>query len=191
MFFDKALVQEKMLGWEGILHAYSLPDWNTFPALPLYMDQVIYLLNQYLSLLPAREDEEKLVTPAMINNYVKLKIIPPPVKKRYGRAHLAYLMMVCVLKQTLNTSQIRKLLPLSLENDGIESTYAAFVSTFAETKEEYLHQVRKASEPVFAQADIPITPLIFRVATEANLSKLLAEELVALRTENADGPEEA
>ena len=27
----------------------------------------------------------------MINNYVKMRIMPPPVKKKYSREHLAYL----------------------------------------------------------------------------------------------------
>ena len=110
MLFDKALVREKLLEWEETLLSYSLPEWDAFPTLPLYMDQVIFLLNQYLSPLP-QEEAERQVTPAMINNYVKLKIIPAPVKKRYGRVHLSYLIMVCVMKQTLNTGEIRRLLP--------------------------------------------------------------------------------
>ena len=69
-----------MQAWEGMLMGGSLPAWEDFPALPLYMDQVIYLMNRYLPPLLPGEPEEQAVTPAMINNYVKLKIIPAPVK---------------------------------------------------------------------------------------------------------------
>ena len=40
----------------------------------------------------------------MINNYVKLGMMSRPVKKRYSRAHLASLVMVCVLKQTISAA---------------------------------------------------------------------------------------
>ena len=185
MFFDKALVREKLLAWEEILHEYSLPEWEEFPSLPLYMDQVIYLLNQYLSLLPAEHTPDRLVTPAMINNYVKLKIIPAPVKKRYGRVHLAYLVIVCLLKQTLNTNEIRKVLPLELSEPQVQDLYAAFVRTFRETKEDYREQVRHIAQPVFAQDGPPVTHLIFQVAAAANLSKMLSEQSILLRGEDA------
>ena len=85
---DKETLRQNLLQWEELLSHYSLPAWNALPALPLYMDQVVLLLNQYLTLLPEQAGE-KQVTPAMINNYVKLKIIPPAIKKRYTRIQLA------------------------------------------------------------------------------------------------------
>ncbi len=176
---EKALVKEKLLEWEGLLNAYVLPEWDAFPALPLYMDQVIYLMNQYLSLLP-KEGEEKLVTPAMINNYVKLKIIPPPVKKRYGRVHLAFLVMVCVLKQSVNTSEIRKALPLGLAEQEVQALYGGFTQVFCQEKAAFIHTVRAAAEPIFQKDGLPVTRLIFQAATSANLSRLLAQQVLGL-----------
>lgn len=43
----------------------------------------------------------------MVNNYVKLRVIPPSVKKRYSREHLTYLIMICVLKTSLPMGAIR------------------------------------------------------------------------------------
>ena len=182
VIFDKALVKEKLLNWEGALQDYTLPAWDALPTLPLYMDQVVYLLNQYLSLPNARE-EERIVTPAMINNYVKLKIIPPPVKKRYSREHLAYLLMVCVMKQTLNTADIRKLLPGNLDEENARETYAAFVNAFHEMKDYFSGEVRKAAVPVLEDADPSVNQLIFRASAIANLSILLAEQLILLGME--------
>ena len=40
-----------------------------------------------------------------------MKVMPPPVKKRYSRVHLAYLVMICTLKQSLSISCIQRMLP--------------------------------------------------------------------------------
>ncbi|MBR3107098.1 MAG: DUF1836 domain-containing protein [Clostridia bacterium] len=176
---DKETLRQKMLLWEELLSKYSLPAWEAFPMLPLYMDQVVFLLNQYLTMLP-EQAEEKQVTPAMINNYVKLKIIPPPIKKRYGRVHLAYLVIVCVCKQTLNTSEIKKLIPLSLSEDEARVIYERFVSAFTEMQQYFRQEVRKAVKPIFSEKDEPVSHLLFRTAAAANLTKLLTEEILRL-----------
>ncbi len=89
----KAALANKFDEWESYLGALKLPAWNELPTLELYMDQVVIVLNDYLGMYAAGED--KTVTQAMINNYVKQKLIPPPVKKKYSRVHLALLMIIC------------------------------------------------------------------------------------------------
>lgn len=49
---------------------HTLPRWEDLPEIDLYMDQVIALMRKYLSIFDT--DGEKLLTPAMINNYVKM-----------------------------------------------------------------------------------------------------------------------
>lgn len=84
---------------------YHCPRWNEWPSLDLYMDQVIVLLEENVSAFyfppPA-----KIVTPTMINNYVKQKIIMPSKNKRYRREHLAYLYIVFLLKPALSLADI-------------------------------------------------------------------------------------
>ena len=181
---DKETLRQNLLQWEELLSHYSLPAWNALPTLPLYMDQVVFLLNQYLTLLP-EQVSEKQVTPAMINNYVKLKIIPPPVKKRYFRTHLAYLVIVCVCKQTLTTGDIKKLMPLSLPEDDVQFVYENFVAAFREMQAYFCHEVRKAVQPVFSE-NKPVAHLLFRTAAAANLTTLLTEEILRLE----DGEEQ-
>lgn len=181
MFFDKAMVRQKLQEWGKTLADYSLPGWEDFPALPLYMDQVIYLLNGYLSPVPVHPEEDPIVTPAMINNYVKLKIVPAPVKKRYDRLHLAYLVMVCVLKQTMNTGDIKRLLPADLPEDAVRSLYAAFVKTVDEIKGSFCESVRQAARPVLEKDGLPVTQLVFRCAVAGNLYKQAAVHLVSLQ----------
>lgn len=183
MLISKDTMKNKLQAWADTLQAYALPAWNDFPALPLYMDQVIYLMNQYLSMTGAEKSDERTVTPAMINNYVKLKIIPAPVKKRYGRVHLAYLVMVCLLKQSMNTSDIRKLLPLSMSEKAVQDAYAAFIQVFSEVKLYFSRDVCESSLRRMDQEDTPATHLMFRAATAANLSRLMTEQLISLLPE--------
>ena len=55
------------------LRDFRLPVWEEFPDLELYMDQMIVLLNRYLTFDEALA-EERTITASMINNYVKMQI---------------------------------------------------------------------------------------------------------------------
>ena len=62
----------------------NIPTWDELPSFELYMDQVITLINEYLDVMRDNEDEG-VITKNMINNYVKMKIMPPSVRKKYSR----------------------------------------------------------------------------------------------------------
>ena len=72
-------------------------SWETLPDIPLYMDQVLSLMSRQT----IRFGEEDALTAAMVNNYIKDGVVPRAEGKRYHAEHLAYLTMVCVLKQVL------------------------------------------------------------------------------------------
>ena len=78
---------------------HTLPAWDELPDFELYMDQVLSLTGRYLEGMPNSEDSK--LTASMINNYVKVKIIPAPQGKRYSRRHVAYLLLLCILKPVL------------------------------------------------------------------------------------------
>ncbi len=99
------------------------------PNIDLYMDQVILLLTRYLSPLD-RYGEEKAITASIINNYVRMKVMPPPVKKRYSRVHLAYLVIICTLKQSLSISCIQRMLPEDHGEEAARALYEAFVRQY-------------------------------------------------------------
>lgn len=86
---------------------HRLPAWDELPDFELYMDQVLSLTGRYLDGMANFEDSK--LTSSMINNYVKLKIIPAPKGKRYSRRHVAYLLLLCVLKPVLPIAAIQKL----------------------------------------------------------------------------------
>lgn len=97
----------------GELSAVRLPRWNELPDIELYMDQVIALMSKYMQ--GAACGEEKQLTPSMVNNYVKMGLLPAPVKKKYSRSHLAHLMVICLMKQAVPMATIRRFIETGLE----------------------------------------------------------------------------
>lgn len=91
-----------MMSFDDI-KAYRAPRWKDLPDIDLYMDQVLVVLDKYLSIFKTDADE-KILTSAMINNYVKQKITPAPVNKKYTRHHIAFIYVVCVLKNYTSLS---------------------------------------------------------------------------------------
>ena len=85
-----------------------IPRWNELPELDLYMDQVVNLLEKKLA--PVSAPDEKPVTAAMINNYVKQKIIAAPERKKYDRFRVAQIFVVAILKKVLSIGEIREVL---------------------------------------------------------------------------------
>ena len=86
MQYDKELIAHKLDRWDRFITDYHLPEWDSIPDLGLYMDQVVVLLAQYLNFIPAMPGgKESFVTSSTINNYVRLKIMPAPVKRKYFR----------------------------------------------------------------------------------------------------------
>jgi hypothetical protein len=97
-----------------------MPRYRELPGLELYKDQIVELTNQYLAPFFPRGEA---LTDTMVNNYVKLKVIAPPVKKRYSREQLSQLMLVCLLKKVLSIAEVRQLLVLQRENRTPEAAY--------------------------------------------------------------------
>jgi len=191
MDYNKDLVSEKLRKWETVLSMYSLPSWDSLPKLELYMDQVVLLLSEYLELLPVEENADKVVTPSIINNYVRMRVIPPPVKKRYSRVHLAYLILICTLKQNLNISYIQQILPLALEEAQVRALYDAFVQTHKKASEAFIRLVREEAKDVLdpeCAQDHCVETLVMKSAISSGFCRLLTEKLIGLKRQEAPKP---
>ena len=117
----------------------GIPLWGDLPALDLYMDQVITLLERNLKdfrMIKDENGENEQITKNMINNYVKMKVVPAPVKKKYSKTHIAYLVIVCVMKQIYSISMIKNMLPDFDDEQGIIKTYNCFVRSFKKAVNE-------------------------------------------------------
>lgn len=105
------------------LQEASLPRYSQLPTLELYKDQLVELTNGYVAPFFLGQTA---VTDTMVNNYVKLKVIAPPVKKRYRREQLAQLILTCLLKKVLSIAEVRQLLAVQSREGTIEAGYDAF-----------------------------------------------------------------
>ena len=104
---------------------YHMPRWDELPDLDLYLDQVVNYLEKYLKNYNS-EKEEKIITKTMINNYVKQGIMPAPERKKYNRTHLAYLLVIGILKQVYSINDIGKLISLTIEHYELKKAYNRF-----------------------------------------------------------------
>ena len=113
-----------------IMKNYTFPRWNDLPEIELYMDQVITYMNDKLK--DTYFYDEKFITKSMINNYVKTGIVHPPVKKHYTKSHLAYFLVLTILKRCYSMQQITSLLHIytNMKDSTIEQAYDLFISRF-------------------------------------------------------------
>ena len=112
-----------------IFSDFHMPRYSELPEIELYMDQVISVIDKYLGAFSASGDP--VLTPSMINNYVKNRVIPPPEKKKYSRDHLAKLIVICLLKPTMEIAAIADIIENSEKLYGTPK----MLDTFAETYE--------------------------------------------------------
>ena len=104
---------------------YHCPRWNELPEIELYIDQVICVLQSNLSIF-SKEENSPVITPNMINNYVKQEVLKPPVKKKYNKTHLAYLFVICILKILMSISEINESIKSMQKTYSVEDGYNVF-----------------------------------------------------------------
>lgn len=111
------------------IRRYRPVPWDQIPDLGLYMDQVVTFITRVYEPLYG-EDIHGYLSPSMINNYVKSRLIPRPTGKKYSREQIALLTMIVALKQTCSMEDIRRMLTLG-EGEQVEGLYAGFCSRFS------------------------------------------------------------
>jgi len=105
------------------LRTHRPVEWDQLPDFSLYMDQVL----SYMDRQVLRFDAGDSLTAAMVNNYTKSGLVPRAEGKKYSREHLAYLTVICVLKQVLSVKDMDLLLDQELVDSGsVEAGYRNF-----------------------------------------------------------------
>lgn len=186
MYIKKEKLVSAFSEFEQLLTNYSLPSWDMLPDIDLYMDQVVSVVTKYLEGTSSAIKMNRPVTSSMINNYVKLGIIPAPNKKRYSKVHLAYLLIVCTLKQTLDMTTIQQIIPVDLDIESVKKTYDSFVKNQYTAFNYVFSQTRKVADPIFTlegNNQDRMNDLIMQVSVSANLFKLLTEKITHLDIE--------
>ena len=115
----------RMLEFAKGIASFRLPRWEQIPNLGLYMDQVVTVIEQALSQVLGFTGEA-VITSSMINNYVKLGMVPKPDKKKYSREHIACLLVITILKQASKIGDIRLGIDTALKNGEMNEIYDSF-----------------------------------------------------------------
>ncbi len=174
-----------MKNWNNLLNNRKMPTWEEFPTIDLYMDQVIILMNQYIKNFLTSDKEGTLsITPPMINNYVKLKAMPAPYKKKYSKIHIAYLIMISSLKQALSIPTIQKILPFCEDEDKVKDIYEHFCKNQLKAFAYITEKVCAVTDPLLEEANANperMYDLAIQIAVSSNVFKMLSDDVAEIK----------
>ena len=174
-------------------------DWEHLPDIGLYMDQVITYLERQLDVF-RKPDEDHLVTPSMVNNYAKAKIVPRAEGKKYGQEHIALLLSVFTLKRVLSVQDMGALFEGLKDAADTREFYGHFRQAVEYSARDTAAEVGaglleppeggEGGESLPASRkpdDKALRNLALKLAVEASLRSFAAEKLLSL----ADGERQA
>ncbi len=179
---------DRLQVWREKMSAYTFPRWHELPEIDLYMDQVVGYLSQKMAVFYDTEDDGRSITATMINNYVKQKVIPSPVKKRYGRSAVSALMVLFCAKQVLSIglcgALIEQCRARASDLDG-DAAAESFHNRFCHVFEEVLHHTAAGDDafpalPALREEDATLT-----AAAIAFANQIYAERMILLNMEES------
>lgn len=102
---------------------FSLPRYSEIPNVGLYLEQTAQYVSEYLSRLG-----DFSLTGSMVANYVKKGLIANPVKKRYSREQIAYLIFIAVAKTVISIEDLGLFIRLQQSTYDTQVAYDYFCS---------------------------------------------------------------
>lgn len=181
----KALNSE-LLEFSSALRAFKTESWSRFPSIDLYMDQVVTYLERLLLLFDT-DAAGKVITPSMVNNYVKEGYVKRPVNKKYDREHLVSLYILSMLKPILPIPLIAS----SLGSFGNEQQYQNFFEELAKLQDNAFSDISEKLSAALEQTaledyETQLRLFALQLTSEANARKIAAEKI--LSTLNSQKP---
>ena len=164
---------------------YHCPRWRELPALELYMDQMTGYIADVLRPLLDSEEEERPLTKAMVNNYVKARMIPRPDKKKYRREHLAHLILLCAMKQVLSLPEAWSVLQMAQQENTFPQVYDYFCQELENALSQVWNQPRREESACLEGEGAAL----LRRLTQACANKIYLQKRIAF--EEAGIPPEA
>lgn len=158
---------------------FHLPRYHEIPDVGLFLEQTVRLINQYLEPLGGIE-----ITPSMVSNYVKNKLIAPPTRKQYHRDQVGYLMFMSLAKTVMSLDDIRNIFSLQREHFTAEIAYNYFCDEF-ETILQFVFGNKDALKEIGThntEERILLRTIIITIAHKIYLDKYLHE----MKKENLD-----
>ncbi len=166
------------------LKELKLPRYKDLPDFGIYSEQLVEIVNKALE---AMFDKDNKLTKSMVNNYVKHKIMPSPIKKRYFRNHIVYCIVITVFKNNLSMTEIDGGILHELKKSSIEESYNYFCDKIESVMSLIIDILDTQDDPdtkMTATIDVDLdkrnglTLAIVSVCTKVITQKLLEYELL-------------
>lgn len=172
----------------GLENNIALED---IPGIDLYMDQVIQLFEKSFG-SSTRNDEDKVLTKTMINNYAKGKLFFPIKNKKYSKEHLILISLIYQLKGGLSIQDIKQTLGgISDRAESgeleLEQFYQSYLNLHGKNIEIFNEDVLKTEKDVHAEVlkldadnseELETVLLIASLINISNFYRRTAEKLV-------------
>ena len=144
---NKEIINDMIKHFEGL----DIVKSEDIPDISLYMDQMTSFIDEKLESFK-REEDDKLLTKTMINNYTKNKLLPPSDKKKYTKNHVMLLILIYFYKNVLSFADIKRLCDLSIYNsfdkgdESLSELYDILVHIEDDKKSEIVDDLKKRLE---------------------------------------------
>lgn len=126
---------------------------DDFPEIDLYMDQVMQLFESKLS-YTKRNDDDKVLTKTMINNYAKANLLMKIKNKKYTKDHLILMGLIYNLKGGLSLTDIKTMFTPIIEafdkNEDypLYDVYQSFLDAYDFNLDDLNNSSHKISENI-------------------------------------------
>ena len=165
---------------------------NDFPEIDLYMDQVMQLFESKLS-YTKRNDDDKVLTKTMINNYAKGNLLMKIKNKKYTKNHLILMGLIYNLKGALSLTDIKTILTPIVDSFEKEQEYPLndVYQSFLDIYDLNLEDLKSSSSKIYENIKQMINTkdnllgdyeekilLICAYASMSNLYRRMSERLI-------------
>ena len=159
---------------------WKLVELTDVPRIPLYMEQVTSFFDEVLA-GARRNDDDKILTKTMINNYTKEGTLPRPNGKKYSRDHIIRLLYIFILKQVLSLQDVKEVFDLMGPESEANQLYTTYLELVEESKAQYLEKLEGRLDLVMSKLECSgqLTNenvellLTLLTVTEATMGKML------------------
>ncbi len=160
------------------------------PDIDLYMDQVTTFMDNKMGGLK-RNDKDKILTKAMINNYARAGLLIPPKNKKYSKDNMILLILIYKLKQMLSIKDIGKVFAhlfegLKQDDKFLEKVYDTVLETekdryssleeYALQEMESIKNMKRVMEGGSEQLQCFL--MVMMLLTRAETERRLAEKII-------------
>lgn len=190
MQFDKTALKQLV---EGLSLTQDIMI-SEIPDIDLYMEQLTSFMDSRLE-NQKRNDQDKVLTKTMINNYTKAGLVMPPINKKYNKRHVILLILIYYLKNILSISDIKSLFGPVLNNIStpeddlisLEDIYSTFLevkdielASFYEKMIEKSNMIKEKTDALDKEGKdtAELFLIVIMLVAQANANKKLAEKII-------------